>query len=39
MTSQLAVTWIGTIILFGMYFLPGYIASHRQHNYTSDLFS
>ena len=38
MTSQLAVTWIGTISLFGMYFLPGYIASHRQHNNVMPIF-
>ena len=38
MTSQLAVTWIGTISLFGMYFLPRYIASHRQHNNVMPIF-
>jgi len=30
MTSQLAVTWIGTIIIFGMYSLPGDMAWHRR---------
>jgi hypothetical protein len=38
MTSQLAVTWIGTIILFGMYFLPGYIALHRLHHNVRPIF-
>ena len=38
MTSQLAVMWIGTIIMLGMYFLPGYIASYRQHNNTRPIF-
>ncbi len=38
MTSQLAVTWIGTIIIFGMYSLPGYIASHRQQNNVMPIF-
>ncbi len=38
MTSQLAVTWIGTIIILGMYFLPGYIASHRHHSNVMPIF-
>jgi len=38
MTSQLAVTWIGTIILLGMYFLPGYIALHRLHHNVRPIF-
>ena len=38
MTSQFAVTWIGSIILFGMYFLPGYIALHRLHHNVRPIF-
>ena len=38
MTSQLAVTWIGTIIIFGMYSLPGYVALHRQHKNAMPIF-
>lgn len=38
MINLIAVTWIGTIILFGMYFLPGYIASHRKHNNVMPIF-
>jgi len=38
MTSQLAVTWIGTIIIFGMYSLPGYVAVHRQHKKAMPIF-
>jgi len=30
MTSPLAVEWIKTTIFLVMYFLPGYIAAHRQ---------
>jgi len=38
MTSQLAVMWIGTIIIFGMYSLPGYVALHRQHKKAMPIF-
>jgi hypothetical protein len=38
MTSQLAVTWIGTIIIFGMYSLPGYIALNRRHKNAMPIF-
>ena len=38
MTSQLAVTWIGTIIIFGMYSLPGYVALHRRHKNAMPIF-
>jgi hypothetical protein len=38
MTTQLAVTWIGTIIIFGMYSLPGYVALHRKHKNAMPIF-
>ena len=47
MTSQLAVTWIGTIIIwgwvgtiiiFGMYSLPGYVALNRRHKNAMPIF-
>jgi len=37
-TNQLAVAWIESIIVFGMYSLLGYVGLHRQHKNVMPIF-